>query len=311
MDHEDLPWVAVTGFGAHLKATPVRLVIQQKGKVTEIPIRRIPHLLIIGGHTLHSSVVTTLIKNHIPVSFFEADGTPVSVVRPYGDTRDTRMRDFQAGAPKHRYAVGIARGALHSRLLRLQKLEEERGSPVLYEGELDFLHKAYDELEYLIKLDEIRRLHLLTSDMYYEILSRTLPQELGFRRRAVRPRIDPVNAMLSLGYAMLYGSAMAPVLASRLDPDIGLLHEGPGALVNDLIDPFRPAMVDAPVLRLASTGLHPDDYELSADRCILSDNLVLQLQAVVKGTIDQEKIREQVLVLTGALCNGGKFTVLY
>lgn len=311
MTPDDVPWVAVTGFGAHLKATPVRLVIQQKGKVTEIPIRRIPHLLIIGGHTLHSSVVTTLIKNKIPVSFFEADGTPISVVRPYGDTRETGMRMLQVNAPKHRYAVTIARGALQSRLLALQKLEEDKGAPLLYEGELTFLHKASDELEYLIKLDEVRRLHRLTTDMYFEILARVVSPEFGFRRRGTPPHLDPVNAMFSLCYAMLFGSAMVSVLASRLDPDLGLLHEGPGSLVHDLIDPFRPAMVDKPVLKIASAGLASSDYELSAERCLLSDDLVLRLQSEVKGTILPEKINEQVSVLTNSLCNCGKFTVLY
>jgi len=309
MTVEDLPWVAVTGFGAHLKATPTRLVIQQKGKVDEIPLRRIPHLLVIGGHTLHSSVVTTLIKNGIPVSFFEADGTPAGVVRPYGDTRDTGMRTLQVNAPKHRYAVAIAKGSLSSRLLLLEKLEEVRGTPLFYEGELVFLHKASDELEYLIKLDEIRRLHRLTTDMYYEILSRSAPPELGFRRRAARPRQDPVNAMLSLGYAMLYGAAMVPVLASRLDPDLGFLHEGPGSLVHDLIDPFKPAMVDLPVLTIAAGGIAETGYELSADRCLLSDDLVVALQSVIKTTIAPPRINEQVEVLCGALCNGGAFTI--
>jgi CRISPR-associated endonuclease Cas1 len=310
MKTDDLPWVAVTGFGAHLKATPVRLIIQQNGKTVEYPIRKIPHLLIIGGHSIHSSVVKILLKNGIPISFFDADGTPSGIIRPYGDTRDTDMRSLQINAPKHRYAVSIARGALKSRLLFLQKLEETRNSSVLYEGELQFLHKAYDELEYLIKLDEIRRLHRLTADMYYEIIARTVPPELGFRRRTPRSRQDPVNAMLSLGYAMLYGSCMVPVLASRLDPDLGLLHEGPGSLINDLIDPFRDKMVDNAVLQLTSAGIQSSDYEISAERCLLSDDLVLQLQSAVKTTIQPVWIQEQVQILTGALCDGKNFTVL-
>lgn len=310
MTQDEIPWVAVTGFGAHLKATPVRLVIQQKGKVAEYPIRKIPHLLIIGGHTVHSSVITTLVKNGIPVSFFEADGTPVGVIRPYGDTRENGMRSLQISAPKHRYAVTIAKGALKSRLLFLQKLEEVREVPLLYEGELQFLHKAFDELEYLIKLDEIRRLHRLTTDMYYEIISRSLPPELGFRRRTARTRQDPVNAMLSISYAMLFGSCMVPILASRLDPDLGLLHEGPGSLVHDLIDPFRALMADEPVIRLAAAGIPASGYELSADRCLLADDLVILLQSEVKKTIRPDRILEQVQILSASLCNGAAFTVL-
>jgi CRISPR-associated endonuclease Cas1 len=311
MASEDLPWVAVTGFGAHIKATPIRLVIQQKGRVSEIPLRRIPLLLIIGGHTLHSSVITTLVKNSIPVLFFEADGTPVGVIRPYGDTRDERMRLLQANAPKHRFAVTLARGSLQSRILAIQKLEEESGSALLYEGELAFLHKANEELEYLIRLEEIRRLSRLTSDMYYEVLARSLPRELNFRRRSAKPSQDPVNAMLSLGYAMLYGSGMVSILGSRLDPDLGLLHEGPGSLVHDLIDPFKAGMVDKPVLSLAARGIPESGFEMSAERCLLADDLVMQVQGQIKTTIDTAKITEQVQILCGALCNGGVFTIRY
>lgn len=310
MNTPDIPWVAVTGFGAHLKATPIRLVVQQKGRIDEYPLRRIPHLLIIGGHTVHSSVITTLIKNGIPISFFEADGTPAGVIRPYGDTRENGMRALQVNAPKHRYAVTIAKGTLKSRLLCLQRLEEGRGTPLLYEGELAFLHKAYEEMEYLIKLDEIRRLHRLVSDMYYEIIARTTPPELGFRRRSPKSRQDPVNALLSISYAMLYGSCMVPVLASRLDPDLGLLNEGPGSLVHDLIDPFRAAMADDPVLRLVAGGIEGDEYEMSADRCILTDELVRKLQAGVKLTLRPEKLQEQIQILSDALHNNATFTVL-
>ena len=310
MNTPDLPWVAVTGFGAHIKATPVRLIVQQKGRVDEYPLRRVPHLLIIGGHTVHSSVITTLIKNGIPISFFEADGTPSGVIRPYGDTRENGMRSLQVKAPKHRYAVAIARGTLKSRLLTIERLEEERKSPLLYEGELPFLHNAYDEMEYLIRLEEIRRLHRLVSDMYYEILSRVTPSELGFRRRMAKVRQDPVNAMLSISYAMLYGSCMVPVLASRLDPDLGLLNEGPGSLVHDLIDPFKASMADLTVLKMIAGGIAETEYEMSANRCLLSDELVQRLQAGIKSTLLPEKIQEQVQVLAGALADGGVFTVL-
>jgi len=306
----DLPWVAVTGFGAHIKATPTRLVIQQKGRIDEYPLRRVHHLLIIGGHTLHSTVITTLIKNGIPVSFFEADGTPVGVIRSFGDTRENGMRSLQVSAPKHRYAVEIARGTLRSRLLAIRNLERIRQAPLLYEGELAFLNKAYEEMEYLIKLDEIRRLHRLVSDMYYEIIARAAPPELGFRRRTPKARQDPVNAMLSVSYAILYGSCMVPVLASRLDPDLGLLNEGPGSLIHDIIDPFRAPMADAAVLRLVDDGISMDEFEMSAERCIISDDLVRRLQAGVRTTLAPQRLQEQVQVLCDALHNNGTYVVL-
>ncbi len=88
---------------------------------------------------------------------------------------------------------------------------KQKNIRLFYEGELEFLQKSREELAFLIKLDEIRRLHRLVSDMYYEIISRSLPPDLGFRRRGTRPHTDPVNAMLSFGYAMLFGTCIAAV----------------------------------------------------------------------------------------------------
>jgi CRISPR-associated protein Cas1 len=306
-----IPWFLVSGFGAHIKSSRDRLIILQNNKSREFPIDMIDHLLLIGGHTVHTSTIARLVKKGIFVSFFEADGTPVGILRPYGDTTPEATRELQQNAPRHRYAVGLVEGAIKSRLLFIQKLEESMEKPLLYEGEHQIIHKALDELEYLIKLDEIRRLQRLTADMYYEILSRVLPIDLGFRRRVIRPQRDVVNAMFSMGYAMLYGNCMVSILAAHLDPDIGIMYEGQGGLVYDLIDPLKAGMIDEPLIRVAAGNIGRDDYELSADRCILSDDLVKRLIKLFKSSIRVDRINEQVNRMSESLNNREVFKVLY
>ena len=57
--------------------------------------------------------------------------------------------------------------------------------------------------------------------------------------------------MLSFGYAMLYGNCCVPVVGSRLDPDIGLMHDGRGSLIHDLIEPLKAEMIDPIVFHIA------------------------------------------------------------
>jgi CRISPR-associated endonuclease Cas1 len=306
-----IPWFLVSGFGAHIKSSQDRLIVLQKNETREFPIDGMNHLLLIGGHTLHTSTITRLLKKGIYLSFFEADGTPVGILRPYGDTTPDTIRALQQDAPRHRFAIGLVEGVIKSRLLFIQKLEESLGKPLLYEGEGQVIHKALDELEYLIKLDEIRRLYRLTADMYYEILSRALPPELGFRRRMIRPQQDVVNAMFSVGYAMLYGNCMVSILGAHLDPDIGIVHEGQGGLVYDLIDPLKAGMIDEPLIRVAAASVSPDDYELSVDRCMLSDELVQRLIKLFKSSIRADRINEQVNQISESLKNHENFKVLY
>jgi CRISPR-associated protein Cas1 len=78
----------------------------------------------------------------------------------------------------------------------------------------------------------------------------------GFTKRARRPPTDPVNALLSYGYAIL-GAQIASLAAGvGLDPYIGYLHSsryGKPALALDLLEDFRPLIVDSVVLNLLNT----------------------------------------------------------
>jgi CRISPR-associated endonuclease Cas1 len=284
----------VSGFGGHIKSTQKKLIIQKKNTLDEYPLDSIKNLLLIGGHTISSSTIVSLVKNGAYISFFEPDGNPVGIIRPFGDQSDMEVQKWQQAVPRHRYAIILAQAAIKSRLFAIQHVQENQNTLLFYEGEQEFLHTSQDELQYLIKLDEIRRLHRLTSDMYYEIMSRNISSDFGYRRRTIQPRADPVNAMLSFGYAMLYGNCCVSVIGARLNPDIGLMHEGKGSLVQDLIDPLKTEMIDAAVFQVARESLSASDYEQIPERCMLSDVFMKKLIRLFQNTINNEKIDEIV-----------------
>lgn len=305
-----VPWYVVSGFGAHLKATRHTLVILKNGQKTELPLDTVSHLLLMGGHSLHTSVVTAFLRSGKVISFFEADGEPLGFLRPYGIQPDQAVHDAQRTAPSHSYALKIARGAIINRILAAELMEQERPDKLLYEGELQLIQQYLAELEYLVRVDEIRRVHRLVSDMYYEILARTVPPELGFRRRTPRPHTDVANSILSIGYGMLFGNICVAVIGADLDPDAGFLHKGGGGLVRDLMEAFQPAMIDRPALDLVRSGLDPELYECGPERCLLSDQLVTVLIALFHASIDQEVIDEQVMNLRSSLLAGGEFRII-
>ena len=305
------PWLSVSGFGSHIKSTQTKLIIQKKNGLEEYALESVKNLLVVGGHTISSVTITQLIKKGAIISFFEPDGNPMGIIRPFGYHDDKEIYHAQLTGSRHRYAMAIAQGALKSRLVAINRLQEKLNISLFYEGESDFLHTSLEEMAYLIKLDEIRRLHRLTSDMYYEIMSRNTNPDLGFRRRTLRPQTDPINAMLSFGYAMLFGNSCVSLIGARLDPDIGLLHEGNGSLVNDIAESMKSEMIDDAVFSIARESLTPDDFELTHDRCMLSDELARNLIKTFHETINNKKIDEQVLNLSNAIRNNDEFKALY
>jgi CRISP-associated protein Cas1 len=307
----EFPWVSVSGFGAHIKSTQKNLIIQKKNTAEDYPLDSVKNLLIVGGHTISSSTVNQLIKRGAFISFFEPDGTPVGTIRPCQDESHSNLHEIQQGISRQRFAITIAQGSIKSRLFAIERVEGMQRSRLFYEGELDILHNSLDEIAYLIRLEEIRRLHRLASDMYYEIMARSLPMDLGFHRRTLRPQMDPVNAMLSFGYAMLFGTCCVSLIGARLDPDRGFMHDGKGSLVNDLIEPLKAGMVDSVVFQIVKESLRPGDYEISQDRCMLSDDLMKKMMFSFYTSINTKKINEQVLGVLNAMNNNEEFKVLY
>ena len=100
-----------------------------------------------------------------------------------------------------------------------------------------------------------------------------LKEGWNFTQRNRRPPRDPVNAMLSLGYAMLAKECTVALLAEGLDPWWGVFHQprhGRPALALDLMEEFRPLVVDSAVLTAVNTSmLKPSQFKQSKAACIM------------------------------------------
>jgi CRISPR-associated endonuclease Cas1 len=85
-----------------------------------------------------------------------------------------------------------------------------------------------------------------------------------FEARNRRPPTDPVNAMLSLAYAMLTRHLTIALASVGLDPYRGFYHApryGRPALALDLMEPFRAIIADSVVLSAVNTGeVGPNDF---------------------------------------------------
>ncbi len=96
------------------------------------------------------------------------------------------------------------------------------------------------------------------SAAYFGVFARLLKQELGFKGRVRRPPTDPVNALLSYGYVLLMHQIESAINIVGLDPFIGYLHAakyGRPALALDLMEEFRPVVVDSVALSLINNQM--------------------------------------------------------
>jgi CRISPR-associated protein Cas1 len=100
---------------------------------------------------------------------------------------------------------------------------------------------------------------------YFGVFGRLLKEEWGFTGRHRRPPRDPVNALLSYGYVLLMNQVASAISIVGLDPYVGFLHSsqfGKPALALDVMETFRPLVVDSVVLTLLNNSmLTRQDFE--------------------------------------------------
>ncbi|MFN4241838.1 MAG: CRISPR-associated endonuclease Cas1 [Tepidisphaerales bacterium] len=165
--------------------------------------------------------------------------------------------------------------------------------------------KALDDLDHLRdhalpnaqNLEQLLGIEGALAATYFAQFGKLLkPQDLDattfdFTTRNRRPPKDPVNALLSFGYALLVKDCTVALLAEGLDPYLGLYHQprhGRPALALDLMEPFRPAIVDSAVLTTINTGMVTQrDFQTSRAGCVLQPDARKAFIRAYEARLDQ------------------------
>ena len=93
---------------------------------------------------------------------------------------------------------------------------------------------------------------------YFGAFHHLLSDGWTFEKRQRRPPTDPVNALLSFGYVLLANQVASAISIVGLDPYVGYLHSsqfGKPALALDVMEAFRPLVVDSVVLTLLNNKM--------------------------------------------------------
>jgi CRISPR-associated exonuclease Cas4/CRISPR-associated protein Cas1 len=114
----------------------------------------------------------------------------------------------------------------------------------------------------------------------------------AFEKRTRRPPADPVNAMLSLAYAMLARTWLAVLSAVGFDPYLGFYHQprfGRPALALDMMEPFRAILADSTVIQAINNGeVKADGFFAAGPAVNLKPHARRAFIAAYERRLDQE-----------------------
>ena len=105
-------------------------------------------------------------------------------------------------------------------------------------------------------LDEVMGIEGACSNAYFDAIAGCVPADITFNGRSRRPPRDLPNAALSYGYAILLSECVGALHAAGLEPSLGIAHaptDKRPSLALDLMEQFRPLLVDQTVMALLRT----------------------------------------------------------
>lgn len=159
---------------------------------------------------------------------------------------------------------------LAMRILRAHK-DPVTANRATLQVQLDRINHELARVPRAASLDELRGLEGNATRAYFSVLRAGIHWQgkFPFEQRTRRPPKDPVNALLSLGYTLLTDSIFSSLEIVGLDPYAGFFHRleyGRPALALDLVEEFRPLVVDSVVLNLVNRKMLAErDFEMGTE----------------------------------------------
>jgi CRISPR-associated protein Cas1 len=202
-----------------------------------------------------AATLQALMDRQTPVCYLSQHGRYVGRMEP-ALSKNALLRSaqyraaFDPGATLQ-LARQMVRGKLTNMRVLLQRANREvQASPVT--RAVDQMKTTITALDSTGSLDQLRGLEGAGSAMYFGVFNHLIKaSDISFVKRVRRPPTDPINALLSFGYALLANDIQSTVNAVGFDPYQGYLHVehyGRPSLALDLMEEFRPVIVDSLVL---------------------------------------------------------------
>jgi CRISPR-associated protein Cas1 len=264
--------LGIFGFGAMAGLEGERIVLRRKGEVVfEAPIRSFRSVHVDSyGMAISTPLLEELASRDIPVVLSRPGSRAWAVLRPLASKGGAEQLRAQLAAHAGPLSIAVARELIGAKLANQERLlryyakaKARRTAPegVRLREAADRISALAGELPSIDDTDvEAARRKAFSVEgragsVYWTALKDVLGD--GFPGRTGRGAGDPVNMALNYGYGVLYAATWSAVARAGLDPAVGVLHASTGdrgALVFDLVEPFRVPVVDRAVVGLVSRG---------------------------------------------------------
>src|SRR5436189_5911111 len=241
-----------------------------------IPLVKVDDVVVMGEVTMTASALHLLLERNVEITFLSYYGQfKGRLSPPFSKNAILRMAQYRAHQDMskrcelaRRFVIGKLMNQ-RTMLQRYQRRQSDAQMKQVIEQMSTLLHQlaalsldrtpvpqrlaSGDNRIAGTPLEAILGMEGAGSAAYFSCFGKLLsdPRQWPFPGRVKRPPTDPVNALLSFGYSLLTNKVASAVQMVGFDHFVGYLHSsvyGRPALALDLVEEFRPIIVDSIVL---------------------------------------------------------------
>jgi len=253
----------------HLSLKQEQVIIKQGQTILEeVQLPLLEQILVFGKSQITTQLICACLWRNIPIAYLSSMGRCYGRLVPIERGYRNLARQQLLLLPPDRLLVAkeIVRAKLHNSRVILQRQRRRGISGV--EG----IDSAIGGLQYLMhrtaqatSTEQLMGFEGAGAASYFAALGNCFTTaEFAFTERSRRPPKDPVNAMLSFGYQLLWNHLLSLIELQGLDPYDACLHQGSerhAALASDLLEEFRAPIIDSLVLYLVNHSIMDVDND--------------------------------------------------
>ncbi|MFV0290261.1 MAG: type V CRISPR-associated endonuclease Cas1 [Mangrovibacterium sp.] len=225
---------------------------------TKFPIQKILFLLIIGHTTVTTAVLDKCNKAKVPVVVMKPNfRCTLSYCNAADGNYLIRRKQHLQPAVRIDIAQRLIGNKMENQLALLKKtrIQDDKTTRAIEHIEQSLpLLSEYGELKMLMGAEGV------ASRLFFE----SYYQKQGWKKRQPRIKIDPLNALLDIGYTFLFNYIESMCRLFGFDLYVGVYHQlffKRKSLVCDLVEPFR-CIIDHEIRKGLNSGrIKLDDFE--------------------------------------------------
>jgi len=232
----------------HVDKNNIELTYEEdmEQKRMQFPLHTLSSVIVAGAGRITMPAVIMLNENEIPVYFCRSNGDIRLSIPVHAPNFDLWLNQLELSKDAG-YALSFAKEVVQAKINNHKVIARRACGDV---NPLDEFNSLIQKAANAESLASLRGIEGRSAALFFETLNSSLPEEWKFDSRTKHPPEDPVNAMLSFGYTILYHHISTALQAEGLNPQISFYHQPSSRyfpLASDLQEEFR-HIIDALVL---------------------------------------------------------------